>query len=98
MATRRAAIRRSKTAPSGILLRYRDSDSAYGVSRDTALKLASTLGVSETQVIHVALANLAQQTLPRYEIDSGPLDDEQYREIGKLVPQRGFKSGKKRLY
>ena len=98
MTTRRSAARRKKAAGSGILLRYRDSDSPYGVSRGTAIKLAETLGVSETQVVHVALAQLARQTLPRYESDNGPLAEEQYREIGKLVPQDDFKGGKKRLY
>jgi hypothetical protein len=98
MTTRRSADKRRKAAGSGILLRYRDNDSAYGVSRGTAIKLAETLGVSETQVIHVALAHLARQTLPRYEVDDGPLADERYREIGKLVPQDAFKGGRKRLY
>jgi hypothetical protein len=98
MSARRTASKRKKTAGPGILLRYRDRDSAYGVSRSTAIKLADTLGVSETQVIHVALAHLAKQALPRYEIDDGPLSDRQYRAIGKLVPQEGFVSTKKRLF
>jgi len=86
MSGRQTASKRKKKAGPGILLRYRDKDSAYGVSRATAVKLADTLGVSETQVIHVALANLAQQTLPRYEIDNGPLTDEQMDEIRRLQP------------
>jgi hypothetical protein len=84
--------------PSGILLRYRDRDTAYGVTRKTTTRLARTLGLSETQVVHVALANLARQTLPRYEPDDGPLTDEQMAAIRKLVPQRGFVSSKKRLF
>jgi len=98
MSDRRTASKRKKTAGTGILLRYRDKDSAYGVSRATAVKLADTLGVSETQVIHVALAHLAKEALPRYEIDDGPLTDRQYRAIRKLVPQEGFVSTKKRLF
>lgn len=92
------ATRRKKPHSSGILLRYRDKDSALGVSRETASRLAETLGVSETQVIHVALAQLARQTLPRYEVDNGPLTDEQYEAIEKEVPQEGFASKRKRLY
>jgi hypothetical protein len=84
--------------PAGILLRYRDQDTAYGVTRKTTTRLAKTLGLSETQVVHVALANLARQTLPRYEPDDGPLTDEQMAAIRKLVPQRGFVSYKKRLF
>ena len=95
MSGRHTASKRKKTAGPGILLRYRDKDSAYGVSRATAVKLADTLGVSETQVIHVALANLAQQTLPRYEIDNGPLTDEQMDKIRRLQPAGRMKAREK---
>lgn len=94
----KTASRRKKPPSSGILLRYRDKDSALGVSRETASRLAETLGVSETQVIHVALAQLARQTLPRYEIDNGPLTDEHYDAIEQQVPQEGFTGKRKRLY
>ena len=97
MANRRSATKRKKATGPGILLRYRDKDSAFGVSRDTALKLADTLGVSETQVVHVALAHLARQTLPRYEIDNGPLTDEQMDEIRRLQPSGRMKT-RERLY
>jgi hypothetical protein len=78
---------KSRKPASGILLRYRDSDTPFGVSRKTANKLARTLGLTETQVIHVALAQLARQTLPRYEPDDGPLTARQEKAIRKLVPQ-----------
>jgi hypothetical protein len=94
MPAKRSATRRKPSAPEGILLRYRDRDTAYGVTRKTTAKLAETLGLSETQVVHVALANLARQTLPRYEADNGPLTEEQLEAIDKLVPQRGFKASK----
>ncbi len=97
MSGRHTASKRKKTAAPGILLRYRDKDSAYGVSRATAVKLADTLGVSETQVIHVALAHLAKQTLPRYEIDNGPLTDEQMDEIRRLQPAGRMKA-RERLF
>jgi len=84
-----------KPPASGILLRYRDKDTAYGVTRKTATRLARTLGLSETQVVHVALANLARQTLPRYEPDDGPLTPEQLAAIDKLVPQGRFKPTKR---
>jgi len=97
MSNRRIASKRKSAAGSGILLRYRDKDSAYGVSRATAVKLADTLGVSETQVIHVALAHLAKQTLPRYEIDNGPLTEEQMDEIRRLQPAGRMKT-RERLF
>jgi len=97
MTAKRAASKRKQPA-AGILLRYRDKDTAYGVTRETTTRLAQTLGLSETQVVHVALANLAQQTLPRYAPDDGPLTNGQMAAIRKLVPQRGFVSRKKRLF
>lgn len=91
----KAAARKAKDA---VLLRYRDTDTAFGVTRETAAKLVQHLGLSETQVIHVALAHFAAQTLPRYEMDDGPLTDKQYEEIRKLVPQTGFVGSKRRLF
>jgi hypothetical protein len=95
MPAKRTANKRRQPAGTGVLLRYRDRDTTYGVTRKTTTRLAKTLGLSETQVVHVALANLARQTLPRYEADNGPLTDEQYAAIDKLVPQKGFVSSKK---
>ena len=73
-----------KKAVAGILLRYRETDTTFGVTRATATRLAKTLGLSETQVIHVALAHFARQNLPAYEADDGPLTDEQMRAIERL--------------
>ena len=33
---------------------------------------------------------LTRRTPPRYEADDGPLSDEQYAAIERLVPQKGF--------
>ncbi len=85
-ARRTASKRKQPAAGGGILLRYRDRDTAFGVTRNTASRLASTLGLSETQVIHVALAHFARQTLPRYEADNGPLTQKQMDEIRKRQP------------
>ncbi len=70
----------------GILLRYRDADTPYGVTRKTASQLAKTLGLTETQVIHAALAHFARQNLPRYEADAGPLTREQKETLLELQP------------
>lgn len=74
-----------------IAFRYRSVDSAAGVTRDTAKRLAERLGVDETQVIHRALHDLAARVLPQYEQDEGPLSAAQVRQIRKQLPQ-----GKKR--
>lgn len=86
MTSKSTAPRRTKTPRSGILLRYRDADTAFGVTRGTAGRLAETLGLTETQVIHVALAQFAKQTLPNYEPDDGPLTVRQRKAIRRLQP------------
>lgn len=70
-----------------IAFRYRAVDSATGVSRKTAKRLAEQLGVDETQAIHRALRDLAVKVLPQYEQDDGPLTAAQARQIKKRVPQ-----------
>ena len=74
-----------------IAFRYRTTDSATGVSRETAKRIAKCLGVGETQAIHLALLEMAVRLLPQYEADDGPLTAAQIRQIKKIVPQ-----GKKR--
>lgn len=91
MATKRTSAKRKQPTASGILLRYRDKDTAFGVTRKTTARLADTLGLSETQVVHVALANLARQTLPRYELDDGPLTQAQMDAIDRLQPRGRMK-------
>src|SRR5258706_12438320 len=95
MTAKRPATQRK---PAGILLRYRDQDTAYGVTCKTTAPIARSLELSETQVVHVALANLARQTLPRYEPYDRPLTPDQLAAIDKLVPQHRFVSSKKRLF
>ena len=39
-----------------LLLKFRDRDTRYGVTRSTVKSLAAELDVSETQVVHLALS------------------------------------------
>ena len=66
-----------------ISFRYRPADSATGVTRDTAKRIAERLGVDETQAIHLALHDMAVRLLPQYEADDGPLTASQLRQIKK---------------
>lgn len=75
------------TATVQIALRYRSQDSATGVTRTTVKRLAAVLGVDETQVIHLALHELATKVLPQYEADDGPLTKAQFRQIKKSAPK-----------
>lgn len=75
-----------KAAASQIAFRYRPQDSATGVSRTTAKRLADVLGVDETQVIHLALHALATKFLPQYEADEGALTKAQLSQLKKSAP------------
>jgi len=58
-----------------------------GVTRDTLRSVASSLGVDETAAIHLALVQLADKVLPRYERDDGLLTAAELREARSLVSQ-----------
>jgi antitoxin component of RelBE/YafQ-DinJ toxin-antitoxin module len=81
-----------------IAFRYRAVDSATGVTRETAKRLAEHLGVDETQAIHLALHAFAQRVLPQYEADDGALTAAQVRQIKKRVPQGGKRSVRSSLF
>ncbi|HQT82259.1 hypothetical protein LHV13_06145 [Ferrovum sp. PN-J185] len=75
------------TLSAQISFRYRLKDSATGVTRATAKRLAEVLGVDETQLIHLALHDLATKVLPQYEEDEGAITKAQFRQIKKSVPK-----------
>ena len=64
-----------------LLFAFRAEDSEHGVTRATVQRMAQIKGLSETALIHLALANLARTTLPRYEPDDGPLTEAQLAAI-----------------
>lgn len=76
-----------KTAATQIAFRYRPQDSATGVTRTTAKRLAEVLGVDETQVIHLALHEMATKFLPQYQADEGALTKAQLSQIKKSAPK-----------
>ena len=84
--------------PPQIAFRYRLRDSATGVTRTTAQRLAETLGVDETQVIHLALHELAARFLPQYEPDDGPLTRAQLSHIKKSAPKAKGGTVRSRLF
>ncbi len=88
----------SRTATDQIAFRYRGADSATGVSRDTARRLAAQLGVDETQTIHLALHEMAVKLLPQYEADDGPLTAAQFRQVKKRAPQAKKRSVRSSLF
>lgn len=81
-----------------IAFRYRSADSATGVTRKTALRVAERLGVDETQAIHQALRELAAKVLPQYETDEGALTAAQVRQIKNRAPQGTKRSVRSALF
>jgi hypothetical protein len=81
-----------------IAFRYRSTDSATGVTRATAKRLAEQLGVDETQAIHRALRELAVKLLPQYEADEGQLTAAQVVQIKERAPQGGKHSVRSSLF
>ena len=77
----------TRAAADQIAFRYRTVDSATGVTRETAKRVAEQLGVDETQAIHIALHTMAVKLLPQYVADEGPLTATQVRQIRRRVPQ-----------
>jgi len=85
--TRKAKTPARSPVSGQLLFRYRGADTIAGVSRKTAARIAQALSLTETQTIHLALARLAQETLPRYEADNDALTAKQLRAIKKLEPR-----------
>jgi hypothetical protein len=75
----------AKKQAAQIAFRYRGADSSAGVTRQTAKRMARVLGVDETQVIHLALHEMAVRILPQYEADDGPLTEAQLKQIQKAA-------------
>ena len=82
-----------------LLMRFKDADSAVGVSRATLARLARQLGYErETEVLHYAVRKLADEVLPKYELDDGPLTAKQVAAIRKAAGTPGQGKLKSRLF
>jgi hypothetical protein len=71
------------SANDSLLLKFRLKDTRFGVTRNTVKALASELDITETQVVHMALSKFAEELLPAYEPDDGPLTSRQLARIRK---------------
>ncbi len=83
----------SATAPDALLMRFQPTDTASKVSRATLIHLAKHLGYKrESEVLHYAVRKLADEVLPAYERDDGPLTAKQLGAIRKAAgPASGGK-------
>jgi len=66
-----------------LLLKFRRRDTQFGVTRETVKAMAEHFGLSETEVVHMALSRLAREELPAYEADAGPLTAQDVKELRK---------------
>ena len=73
-----------------ILFNFRPDDTLTSVTRETLKLIAETLGLTETQTMHFALAKLRREVLPKYELDDGPVSEGTLKTIRRLVPQDDF--------
>lgn len=62
-----------------------ERDSEARISRETLARMAAARGTSETEVLHLAARRLADEILPLYEPDDGPLTDQQMDRIKVLA-------------
>ena len=76
-----------------LLLKFRARDTRFGVTRATVKSLAAELDVSETQVVHMALSKLAEEVLPAYQPDDGPLTSAEVSAVRKRA-KAGMPEGK----
>ncbi|RAU39928.1 hypothetical protein DBY63_008990 [Pseudomonas sp. RIT411] len=68
------------------LFRLRKKDSPTAVSSSTVELLMEQTGMSRTEVVHLALRQLADRYLPKYELDDGPLTPAQIAAIRAASP------------
>lgn len=73
-------------APS-TLLRWRETDTPHGVTKETATFAAKLLGFNETQLIHEALAFFLPRALPQYDTKFDELTAADMEAIKTRVPQ-----------
>lgn len=78
-------------SPDALLMRFQPTDTATKVSRATLTKLAKQLGYKrESEVLHYAVRKLADEVLPTYEPDDGPLTAKQMAAIRKAAGTTGL--------
>ena len=70
---------------SNLLIKFKSTDSRYGVTRKTLKALAKEMDVSETMVVHLAISRFAKEVLPAYEMDDGPLTTKDIARVRKAA-------------
>lgn len=68
------------------LFRLRSQDTPTGISAETLAALIQEMGLSKTDVLHLALRNLADRYLPAYEADDAVPTDAQIQYLRDISP------------
>lgn len=71
-------------------LRFEDEDSLLSVSRSTLVEMATKLLLSEEQTIHLALARMRDELMPRYAQDDGPVPMEMLEFLRRAESQEDY--------
>lgn len=72
-------------ATSSLLLKFRARNTQFGVTRETVKAMAARFDLSETEVVHMALSRMANEELPAYKADDGPLSARDVKALGKIA-------------
>ncbi|MCP1438680.1 hypothetical protein J3D56_002116 [Erwinia persicina] len=85
----------AETKANSFLFRLRSKDTPTGISAGTLDRLMQETGLSKTELTHLALRNLADEYLPYYAQDDGPLSDAQIQRINEVskaaeIPEESF--------
>lgn len=76
----------AENAGGSFLVRLRKQDTPTGVTATTIDLLAEYMGLTKTEIVHLALRQFADKHLPRYELDNGPLTRAQLDAIRAASP------------
>ena len=74
-----------------LALRFDDEDTLFSVSRSTLEEMATRLLLSEEQTIHIALARMRDELMPRYAQDDGPVSMEMLDFLRRTESQDDYK-------
>jgi hypothetical protein len=69
---------------SSIVVRLKKQDTPIGISRDTLDDLATQLNISKTEVMHMALREMADRYSVPYDLEGGQLKTEAYVPLHSL--------------
>ncbi|UVN08042.1 hypothetical protein [Leclercia adecarboxylata] len=73
---------------SSFLFRLRSQDTPTGISAETFNALIQEMGLSKTEVVHLALRHLADEYLPAYEVDDAAPTEAQIQYLRDISPAK----------